>query len=162
MRVYTLDRSQLLPISVEVAWKFFSNPRNLPLITPPELNIQITSELEEEIYPGMIITYTVTPVPFIRTGWTTEITQVDSPGYFVDEQRSGPYRFWHHKHFFLKSGEKTQIRDLVHYSIPFGPIGRLANDLLVRRKLDFIFNYRNERIREIFSSLKHNTVEGSF
>ena len=152
MKIYTLERTELLRVSLETAWDFFSDPNNLPRITPPELNLRITSEAERGIYPGMIITYTITPVPFFRSAWTTEITQVDSPSYFVDEQRFGPYKFWHHKHFFKDAGDKTEVRDLVHYSLPFGPIGRLANLFFVSRKLDFIFNYRSTRLRKIFGN----------
>ena len=152
MKIYTLNRTELLPASVETVWDFFSDPNNLPEITPPELKLRITSEAEEKIYPGMIITYAVTPVPFIRTSWATEITQVDPLRYFVDEQRFGPYKFWHHKHFFTEAGEKTQVKDIVHYSLPFGPVGRLANPLLVSGKLDSIFDYRSARIRKIFGN----------
>lgn len=150
MKIYTLERTELLRVSLETAWDFFSDPNNLPKITPPELNLRITSETERKIYPGMIITYTVTPIPFFRSTWATEIAQVDSPSYFVDEQRFGPYRFWHHKHFFTESGDKTEVRDLVHYSLPFGPIGRLANLFFVSRKLDFIFSYRSAQLRKLF------------
>lgn len=152
MKIYTLRRTEFLPTSIETAWDFFSNPNNLPEITPPELNLRITSETKEKIYPGMIITYTVTPISFVKTNWATEITQVDPPHYFVDEQRFGPYKFWHHEHFFTEAGERTQVEDLVHYSLPLGPIGRLANPLLVSRKLDFIFDYRSARIRKIFEN----------
>ncbi len=150
MKIYTLERTELLPVSLETAWGFFSDPNNLPKITPPELNLRVTSGTERKIYAGMIITYTVTPIPFFRSSWATEITQVDSPNYFVDEQRFGPYRFWHHKHFFTESGDKTEIRDLVHYSLPFGPVGRLANLFFVNGKLDSIFNYRSAKLRKLF------------
>ena len=152
MKIYTLERTELLRVSLETAWDFFSDPNNLPKITPPELSLRITSETERKIYPGMIIAYTVTPIPFFRSTWATEIAQVDSPSYFVDEQRFGPYRFWHHKHFFTESGDKTEVRDLVHYSLPFGPIGRLANLFFVSRKLDFIFNYRSAQLRKLFGN----------
>lgn len=152
MKIYTLKRTEFLPVSIETAWDFFSNPNNLPKITPPELNLRMTSEAEEKIYPGMIITYTVTPIPFFTSAWTTEITQVDPPHYFVDEQRFGPYKFWHHKHFFAQDGEQTQVRDLIHYSLPFDPIGRLANPLLVNKKLDSIFSYRSACFRELFGN----------
>ena len=98
----------------------------------------------------MIITYSVTSFPLVRSGWATEITAVDSLRYFVDEQRFGPYRFWHHKHFFADAGQKTEVRDLVHYALPLDPFGRLAHPLFVRRKLDAIFNYRSERLRSFF------------
>lgn len=152
MKIYTLERTEFLPVSLETAWDFFSNPNNLPRITPPELNLRITPEAKEKIYPGMIITYAVTPFPFFKSTWATEITQVDPLRYFVDEQRFGPYKFWHHKHFFTETGGQIEVSDLVHYSLPFGPIGRLANPLFVSKKLDFIFDYRSARLRKLFGN----------
>ncbi len=90
MKIYTLERTEFLPVSLETTWDFFSNPNNLPRITSPELNLRITPEAEEKIYPGTIITYAVTPFPFFKSIWATEITQVDPLRYFVDEQRFGP------------------------------------------------------------------------
>ena len=150
MKIYTLESTEILPVTIEEAWEFFSNPHNLPKIPPPELNLRITSGAEREIYPGMIITYSVTPFPFVRSGWATEITAVDSLQYFVDEQRFGPYRFWHHKHFFVDAGQKTEVRDLVHYALPLDPLTRPVNPLFVRRKLDSIFDYRSARLRTLF------------
>ena len=140
----------MLPITREEAWAFFSNPHNLPKITPPELNLRITSGAEGEIYSGMIITYSVTPFSFVKSGWATEITAVDSLRYFVDEQRFGPYRFWHHKHFFADAGQETEVRDLVHYALPFDPFGRMIHPLFVRKKLDSIFEYRSAQLRSLF------------
>ena len=150
MKIYRLESTEILPVTLEEAWEFFSNPHNLPKITPPELNLRIISGAEREIYPGMIITYSVTPFPFVRTSWATEITAVDLLRYFVDEQRFGPCRFWHHKHFFADAGQKTEVRDLVHYALPFGPLGRLAHLLFVKRKPDSIFNYRSAQLRSLF------------
>ena len=152
MKIYTLERTEFPPVSLETAWDFFSNPSNLPRITPTELNLRITPEAKEKIYPAMIITYAVTPIPFFKSTWTTEITQVDPLRYFVDEQRFGPYKFWHHKHFFTETVGQTKVSDLVHYSLPFGPIGRLANPLLVSRKLDFLSDYRSIRLQELFEN----------
>ncbi len=152
MKLYSLHRIQLLPISIERAWEFFSNPKNLPLIRPPSLGFKITSEVPEKMYPGMITTYTVTPLFGIPVSWVTEITQVLEPHLFVDEQRFGPYRFWHHKHLFreIKNGVETQ--DIVHYALPLGPLGRILNDLIVKHELEKIFNYRRQVLEEMFGA----------
>ncbi len=152
MKIYGFERKEVIPISIDEAWKFFSNPNNLRIITPPDLGLTITSEAEEKIYPGMIITYSVNLLPFVKSGWTTEITYVDAPGYFVDEQRFGPYKFWHHKHFFTDLGEKTEVRDLVHYALPGWVLGKAANFLFIRRKLDYIFDFRSSRLRKLFGN----------
>jgi|GEM_PF-3457663 len=91
-----LREVQRLPISLSEAWRFFSAPRNLPRITPPSIGVEVTSDLPGEMYTDRIITYRVRPIPWISVGWVTEITHVREPSLFVDEQRFGPYRFWHH------------------------------------------------------------------
>lgn len=153
MKIHVLERKEILPVDIETAWEFFSNPDNLPAITPPELGLRVTSGAERKIYPGMIITYEIRPAPFVGSGWVTEITHVDAPRYFVDEQRAGPYRFWHHKHFFAETGRgETEARDVVHYSLPLGPLGTAAHRLFVRRRLDSVFDYRSARLRELLGT----------
>jgi ligand-binding SRPBCC domain-containing protein len=137
-----LRETQRLPISLQEAWRFFSDPRNLPRITPPSLGLEVTSDLPGGMYPGMIITYRVRPIPWVSVGWVTEITQVRMPSLFVDEQRFGPYRFWHHEHHFREIEGGVEMEDIVHYAIPFGTIGRVFGGPLVRRRLEQIFAFR--------------------
>lgn len=149
MRPTTFKRTQLLPITQETAWDFFSNPRNLPLITPPELGFQITSPVPEKMYAGVVLSYTVTPFLGVNVDWTTEITNVRELEFFVDEQRFGPYRFWHHQHFFQQVQGGTEMTDVVHYLIPFQPFGRLAAGF-VRKKLERIFDFRCQVLEKLF------------
>ncbi len=129
-------------------WEFFSNPANLARITPPTLGFRVHSELPREIYPGLMIRYTVSPLLGIPLTWLTEITQVRKPHFFVDEQRVGPYRLWHHEHTFSAvSDSKTEVTDLVHYVPPLGPIGALLNALTIRRQLAAIFDFRAQRLQ---------------
>ena len=99
-QMYTLERTQRLPISVEEAWKFFQSPENLAAITPDYMGFNILSETPDEMYPGLFIHYKVSPLLGIKMHWTTEITHVEAPTYFVDDQRVGPYSIWHHEHHF--------------------------------------------------------------
>ena len=145
MTLYRLERIQVLPISVEEAWRFFSDPSNLHEITPPELGLRVTSELPGQMYAGMVITYRLHPFFGVRIGWVTEITHVDEPRSFVDEQRFGPYRFWHHLHTFVACEAGVEMRDLVHYALPFGLLGRLFPPL-VRAQLEGIFDSRRETL----------------
>jgi len=96
--VHVLETSQITPASLENAWDFFSNPRNLARITPPELDFTILTALPDRIYAGIMIEYRVRPILGIPARWVTEITHVDPGKSFVDEQRIGPYRIWHHEH----------------------------------------------------------------
>ncbi|MGD8250814.1 MAG: SRPBCC family protein [Desulfobacterales bacterium] len=150
--LYRLERHQSLPIDMDDAWDFFSNPRNLRVITPPWLGLDITSELPDQIYPGLIITYTHRPLPWLTRPWVTEITHSRAPSYFVDEQRLGPFRFWHHRHRFRSAEGGIEMKDSIHYALPLGPAGRMAHSLVVRSRLEAIFDFRAEALRNRFPS----------
>jgi len=151
--MHRLENRQILSLSVEDAWEFFSDPANLPLITPPEMKFEITSpDINAGTWPGKIITYKVTPFPLLRSAWVTEITQAKEQKYFIDEQRFGPYRFWHHTHMFLPHEQGVEMIDQVYYKLPFGIFGRIANSLFVRKKLKNIFLYRKKVLEEMLSS----------
>lgn len=141
---------QTLPISLEKAWDFFSNPANLAKITPPDMNLIPTSALPESTYPGMFITYKVKPLLGIPMLWVTEITHVREQAFFVDEQRLGPYRIWHHQHHFRAVPGGVEMTDIVDYCIPGGPLGVLLNTLFIGKKVRGIFEYRHHRLVELF------------
>jgi len=152
MKSYQLNFEQLLPIPLEEAWSFFSSPMNLAKITPPEMAFTVTSNKEqsEKMYPGMIITYKVSPVFNIKLNWMTEITHVNEGKYFIDEQRFGPYQFWHHQHHFKAVNGGTLMSDILTYGLPFGPIGQLANSIFVGNKVKEIFEFRKKKVIELF------------
>ena len=155
MSVHKLSARQLVPIPLEEAWAFFSDPGNLSVMTPSSLAMKVTSSPPAEMYAGLIVTYTMSPLPigFLRAEWVTEITQVQPPMFFVDEQRSGPYRLWHHEHHFQEVEGGAEIRDLIHYQLPFGPLGDAINRVLVRTQLRSIFRYRREVLEGKFGIL---------
>lgn len=148
--MYTLRRTQLLPVPLQMAWQFFSDPRNLPVITPPDLGFKITSELPEKMYAGMVVTYKVIALAGVRVNLVTEITHVREPDFFVDEQRFGPYRFWHHQHLFRQVEGGTEMVDQVSYLLPFQPLGQLVAPL-VRNRLEHIFDFRRQTLEAIFN-----------
>jgi ligand-binding SRPBCC domain-containing protein len=152
MALYTLKRVQRLPISLERAWDFFSAPANLKQITPNYMGFDVISsdDFQDKTYPGQVITYTVRPVLGIPLFWMTEITQVSEGRYFIDEQRVGPYRIWHHQHHFKAVEDGVEMTDVVHYQLPLGFIGALAHRIFVRRQLESIFEFRRQKLLEIF------------
>ena len=154
MKIYTFHRKQKLPISVEKAWEFLSNPANLKTITPEYMSFDILSGNEKPMYAGQIIQYIVTPILGIKTKWVTEITHVKKNEYFVDEQRFGPYALWHHKHFINKIEGGVEMEDIIDYKIPMGLLGQLAHPILVKPKLEEIFAYRQTKLIELFGELK--------
>lgn len=151
MKVYSLEKSVKLYGSIDEIWEFFSTPLNLNELTPPDMSFEILTDLEgKKMYPGMIINYKVRPLLNIPLRWTTEITHCETHKYFVDEQRFGPYAFWHHQHIFEQKDDHILMTDLVHYAIPFGILGRLANAVFVKQKLIHIFEFRNKKVKETF------------
>jgi ligand-binding SRPBCC domain-containing protein len=153
MKIYSFEATQDLNISIEEAWDFMSSPANLKKITPPGMGFEITSGYAgEKMYPGQLISYIVKPLAGIPMTWLTEITHVQAPHYFVDEQRFGPYALWHHKHFLEKTATGVRMKDVVHYAIPMGIIGRMMNTIVVRNKLKQIFDYRYQKLEALFNS----------
>ena len=153
MRLTRLHFVLRLPIDLSMAWDFFSDPLNLGRLTPPSLGIEIISEPPPRMHPGMIITYTIRPLLGIPVRWVTEITHVREPTLFVDEQRFGPYRFWHHQHHFREVDGGIEMEDLVHYGLPFGAIGRLLGGSYVRRQLAGVFSFRRTFLEETFGTM---------
>jgi ligand-binding SRPBCC domain-containing protein len=153
MPVYSFESRQLLELSLEKAWAFFSDPRNLQRITPAFMDFRIRSSFHKnEMYPGQIIEYTVRPIAGIPVYWMTEITHVVDKVIFVDEQRVGPYSLWHHQHHFMVTEKGVEMTDIVHYRPPLGLLGALANRLFIKKKLKEIFSYRARVIKELLSS----------
>ena len=153
MKIYQLKTIQKLPISIDKAWSFLSDPKNLKKITPDEMNFRILSGADKSIFPGQIIQYKVTPMLGISTKWVTEITHVKHNEYFVDEQRFGPYSLWHHKHFIKEIKGGIEMEDIVDYKIPFGILGQIAHVLFVKKKLKKIFKYRENKLKELFGKI---------
>jgi ligand-binding SRPBCC domain-containing protein len=147
--MHQLKRKVILKHSLEEAWRFFSNPKNLKIITPDYMGFDITSELDEEMYEGMIISYKVSPLLGIKMDWMTEITHIKDKAFFVDEQRIGPYKLWHHQHHFKQVENGVEMTDIVHYAAPMGFIGKAVEPFLVRPKLKEIFDYREKKMKEL-------------
>ncbi|WP_299681197.1 SRPBCC family protein [uncultured Tenacibaculum sp.] len=150
MKIYRLQKKQNLPITVEKAWEFLSDPKNLKAITPDYMGFNILSGADRPMYPGQIIQYIVTPVLGIKTKWVTEITHVQHQEYFVDEQRFGPYALWHHKHFIKEIDGGVEMEDIIDYKIPLGILGQMVHPFLVKPKLEEIFSYRQTKLIELF------------
>ena len=151
--MYQYTSKQELAISMEQAWTFLSYPKNLKRITPDYMGFDIISGAERKMFPGQIIQYHLTPILGIPFRWVTEITHVQEGEFFVDEQRFGPYSFWHHKHFIRKTASGVLMEDIVDYKLPLGPLGWLAHMLFVRFKLKQIFDYREKALSEIFKTI---------
>ena len=154
MPVYTYRKTQLIPTSIDLLWDFISSPLNLKRITPAYMGFDVISkELPEKMYAGMIIAYRVSPLMGIKTTWVTEITHVQELKYFVDEQRVGPYKMWHHQHLIEQVEGGILMTDIIDYQPPFGFFGAIANKMIIKKTLEEIFNYRTKKLEEIFGKI---------
>lgn len=150
-KAHSIKTVQNLPITLDEAWEFFSSPANLAKITPDNLGFNIISKHHgNKMYAGQIIEYTVKPVLGIPMYWMTEITQVVDQQYFIDEQRFGPYTLWHHQHHFKAINGGVEMTDIIHYKIPLGFLGNIANTLFVKKQLQQIFDFRFKKAEELF------------
>ncbi|MEM7571841.1 MAG: SRPBCC family protein [Bacteroidota bacterium] len=132
-------------------WDFFSQPANLARLSPPTAGIRIVSpEPEQSIYPGIVVHLQMGPIPGLRLSWYSEITQIREQAYFIDDQIAGPFSLWHHEHHFRAIDEQTtEMHDILHYRVPLGPLGVIANWLFVKRQIKGIFTYRAQAISEL-------------
>ena len=151
--MHQLTTVQRLPISLEQAWDFFSSPKNLAVITPKELNLVPITPLPETMYPGIFVTYKVRPLLGIPLTWVTEITYIEDKKFFVDEQRLGPYRIWHHQHHFKAIPGGVEMTDIVDYRLPLGPVGILLEKVMVGKKVREIFEFRHQRLFDFFGDM---------
>lgn len=150
-KIYSLKTIQIIPVTIQEAWDFFSRPANLKEITPDYMSFNVTSAHHgDKMYAGQIIEYKVKPVLGIPLYWMTEITHVDEGNYFVDEQRFGPYNLWHHQHHFKEVIGGVEMTDIVHYKIPFWFLGDIAHVLFVKQQLKKIFDFRYQAVTEKF------------
>lgn len=155
MKLYRLHARQALPIPKEEAWKFLSDPKNLGIITPKDLKLQLITEEDKAMFAGQILPYSVTPLAGLKMKWVTEITHVTEGSYFVDEQRFGPYALWHHKHFLEIIPEGVIMEDIIDYKLPFGVLGQWVHNIIVAKKLQEIFGYRERVLVEKFGKVPH-------
>lgn len=145
--------TQIVKADLDVCWKFFSDPANLSLITPPDMNFRIIfPQPLPAMYPGMIIRYHVSPLLGVKLEWITEITQVREREFFIDIQLKGPFSIWHHQHFFRQIPEGTEMKDIVTYEVPFGRIGTLFAGTIVRKRIEGIFTFRHAVIEKYFNA----------
>ena len=149
MKLHRLAIPQWLPLKPEEAWEFFSVPENLDRITPEDMSFEILTGANEPTFTGQIITYRIRPFLGIPMNWVTEITQAVPGSYFIDEQRFGPYRFWHHCHRFTESDGGVLMEDVLHYGLPGGFVGELFG-APIHKKVHGIFSHREEILNEIF------------
>ena len=149
--MHRLERNISLDIDPVTLWEFIATPRNLDQITPPELKFKIITDTPDTMYNGLQIRYEITIPFFGRREWLTEISEITPGESFVDLQLKGPYRHWRHFHQLLPYGRNaSRMIDRIDYALPFGLLGDITHNLIVKKQLEQIFDYREKALRSIF------------
>lgn len=157
MKVTKWYAVQKITGDIEEVWNFFSNPANLDQLTPKEVNFSIKSiSGDGPMYPGMLVQYQIRPFKWIPINffWVAEIKQVQHHTRFIDEQRYGPFAFWYHEHAFEVVGDDVLVKDILHYRVPLGFLGKIIDRLVIRLAIKRIFKTRTEILHEYFQNLK--------
>tara|TARA_B100000683_G_scaffold103217_1_gene101879 strand:+ start:2131 stop:2589 length:459 start_codon:yes stop_codon:yes gene_type:complete len=150
MKLTQLHFEQKINTDLSNLWEFISSPKNLSKITPNYMDFNIKSKVPEQMYEGLIISYTIKPILGIKLNWVTEITHIKDKNYFVDEQRSGPYKMWHHEHILEETNDGIIMKDIISYIPPYGFIGLILNKLFIKKQVREIFQYRTKVLDDIF------------
>ena len=149
-KIYQLNRSQVIKTTLDKAWDFIRSPANLNKITPPNMVFKILSDVPKSMYNGLIIRYRI-KIPLIgEQNWVSEIKHIKDRESFVDEQKVGPYLFWHHYHEIKEKESGILFSDQITYALPYGFIGDLTHHFYVKNQLDYIFNYRRDVTPKLF------------
>ena len=148
LKAYCLEREQWLPRTLDEVFLFFSRPENLQVITPPWLDFRMV-QAPETLAVGSLIRYRLR-WRWVPIRWTTEISAWNPPHGFVDREVSGPYALWNHEHWFAAQDDGTTMRDRVTYALPLGWLGRLSHEVMVKRDVAKIFDFRAESMRRLF------------
>lgn len=153
MKVYYLKRTQFIKADLDTVWNFFSTPINLEQITPKQMSfITLNQTGGSKMYEGQMISYKVSPFPFVRLRWTTEIRKAVDKKYFIDNQCLGPFALWYHQHFFEAKDGGVEMTDEVAYALPLGLLGRLVHALFISKQVNGIFEFRREAVDRIFNN----------
>jgi len=148
---HQLEFEQFIPASLDEVWQFFSDAKNLTVLTPKEMKMKVITDLPEtKIFEGMRIAYYVSPLFNIPVFWETEIIKVTNQHQFIDIQLKGPFKSWKHTHTFTAKDNGVLMHDLIDYEMPFGFIGEIAHQPLVLKNLNQLFVYRKKICQEIF------------
>ena len=160
MKIYRINRTQFLPITLSEAWEFFSTPKNLAKITPEHMGFQILYiSGGDKTYAGQIIQYKVNVLPEIKINWVTEITQVKKLHHFIDEQRFEPYALWHHQHQFKEVKGGVEMMDEVNYALPLGWLGGMAHWIFVKGEVCRIFEHRFIVVEKYFANNRKSFLQ---
>ena len=144
-------KKEVLVKRPEETVEFFNTPKNLAILMPKIMGFKLLTPEPIVMKEGAVFDYTVTLFGLFPIRWTSYISLYDPPHSFVDIQLKGPNSYWHHEHRFESCDEGTRVIDTVHYMLPLGLLGRLANFIVMKPMVSYIFKYRTRVINAMFN-----------
>ena len=151
--IYTFENEQFIKSDIDSVWNYFNNPKHINSLTPPEMHFHtLTTNLPEQIHTDLIISYWVSPLFRIPLKWKTKIISVEKNKSFIDIQIKGPYKKWHHLHTFEKVENGVLMKDIITYELPFGRLGDFVHRIVVKKKVDQLFEFRTKQIQKHFEN----------
>ena len=136
------SKSTLFDAPVEKVFRFHERPDAFELLLPPwERTRVLQPPTSLEVGTVVILEQRVGPL-WLRV----EAVHVDYEKNvrFVDEMRKGPFASWRHEHRFEAVGDRCRLTDEIDYAPPMGLLGRLADPVAIRPRLQKMFDYRHE------------------
>jgi ligand-binding SRPBCC domain-containing protein len=162
MSVYRLEDEIFLNAPLEEVWAFFTDPRTLQKITPDTMGFKHRFPPDAgQVYPGMLLTYRVSPIAGIPMTWVTRIVSVEPKTRFVDIQEKGPFAMWHHIHEFEPREGGCLVRDVLYYQLPLGFLGKIAHGLFVKRQNQAIFDHRKKVLPDVIEEFVRSRAKAS-
>jgi ligand-binding SRPBCC domain-containing protein len=144
-----MHNKNILPISLDEAWEFFSTPKSLAVLTPAAYQFKIIGALENKMYVNQKITYQL-KMYGLPMNWVSEIVEYEEGKIFTDKMSKGPYKTWYHEHKFTKIDVGVLVEDIINYEVGFGFLGGFIDKVFVSKQLKSLFDYRNEILRVKF------------
>ena len=141
------EQQQWTPKPLNEVFDFFSDVKNLELLTPPLLKFKVLDKSTENIQEGSKINYKL-KIHGVPTKWTSLITDWQPMNEFSDVQLKGPYAKWYHRHLFKSFAGGVLLEDKVVYRLPFSQIGGNLLHWFILKDIKAIFSYRRKRIQE--------------
>ncbi len=166
-----IEFEQWTAAPLEKVFLFFADPRNLPRIMPPELEMKLVevhltpppsnAKVAESAGLAGVGSEIVTsvrllpPLPF-RANWIALIIEFEWNHHFADIQRKGPFQRFHHRHEFAlevrHAVQGTTMRDVIDYEIGFGLLGELAQKLVIGPNFQRTFTHRQKALEKLLDA----------
>ncbi|MGH7998794.1 MAG: SRPBCC family protein [Brasilonema sp.] len=133
--------SSVINAPVEVVWKFHERPDVLQLLTPPWQPVQVIRR-EGGLGKGAITEFRLF-LGLLPLRWLASHTEYEEYHLFTDEQISGPFDSWVHRHLFQLENGQTKLTDEISFSMPGGQPVEFVSGWLVQVQLEAMFRYRH-------------------